>query len=199
MREESVGRSLVRSKLQQTVILMDGILQAMTPVRQTVESQGIPEDDGRTTPTTPTPSMSPSPIRSENRKLCMRCFRQWDRKLVNDEAIPECRFGTGQRRRKKCNYCSERRSECILVSPIRSLAETQTVYEQESEGQQEEYEVSYAPARQRGESKKCTWVFRTSFYLSIHRGSLDKSHPRLALRIRHPSPFFCLTLAHWHG
>lgn len=133
IQEESVGRALVREKLAQTIIMMDEVHQRedtiagkprTTPRGQTIGARDRQEADTQqtttiTTTSTTRPSMSPSPISSiytEDRKICMRCFRQWDRKLQNNEDIPECRFDIGQRKRKKCGYCSERRSDCILVS-----------------------------------------------------------------------------------
>ncbi|KAJ5920005.1 hypothetical protein N7516_010863 [Penicillium verrucosum] len=49
-------------------------------------------------------------------EICVRCFNGWEA-LINAGSfdLPGCEFEAEGRKRKKCEYCSSRRSECIKV------------------------------------------------------------------------------------
>ena len=49
----------------------------------------------------------------EDNRLCIRCFKQWDGKSL--ENLPCCVFSCGSHR-SKCQYCSEQQSRCMPVS-----------------------------------------------------------------------------------
>lgn len=53
--------------------------------------------------------------RPPKQKVCVRCFRLWKKAIEAEEKVPECVFVSGARQRK-CGYCSERRSQCKVVS-----------------------------------------------------------------------------------
>jgi hypothetical protein len=49
-------------------------------------------------------------------EICVRCFNGWETRIKADRYdLPGCKFDEG-RGRKKCRYCSSRRSECVKVS-----------------------------------------------------------------------------------
>lgn len=51
--------------------------------------------------------------------LCVRCFNSWEPLIsAGQYDLPNCEFDGGPRR-KKCRYCSSRRSECIKVGEQR--------------------------------------------------------------------------------
>lgn len=52
--------------------------------------------------------------------LCVRCFNNWEGYIMSGQYdFPSCQFDQG-RGRKKCRYCSSRRSECVKVNNILS-------------------------------------------------------------------------------
>ena len=73
-------------------------------------SQG-PTERERTWKETP----STSGNESETPRICTRCFGRWRQFVMAQEMVPDCTFISGHKR-KKCEYCSERRSECDPVS-----------------------------------------------------------------------------------
>lgn len=68
--------------------------------------------------TTDTDSQSSSSDSSERDlpDLCVRCLNSWEPLIsAGQYDLPNCEFDGGPRR-KKCRYCSSRRSECVKVS-----------------------------------------------------------------------------------
>jgi hypothetical protein len=55
---------------------------------------------------------------AERTNICVRCFRLWEKRVQSGGDIADCVFDSQQPRKKKCEYCSTRRSECIPVSQV---------------------------------------------------------------------------------
>ncbi|KAJ5921030.1 hypothetical protein N7466_009356 [Penicillium verhagenii] len=54
-------------------------------------------------------------------EVCVRCFRLWPSYIKADQEVPKCGIPFGSRQRK-CVYCSERRSTCVMIPAIRTKA-----------------------------------------------------------------------------
>ncbi|KAJ5933593.1 hypothetical protein N7454_005922 [Penicillium verhagenii] len=53
--------------------------------------------------------------------VCVRCFRLWPTYIKADQEVPKCGIPFGSRQRK-CVYCSERRSTCVMIPAVRTKA-----------------------------------------------------------------------------
>ncbi|CAI7648020.1 unnamed protein product [Penicillium glandicola] len=54
------------------------------------------------------------PDKTRYGKVCIRCFNLWKTRVQAEEDIPDCVFIEGGRR-KKCQYCSTLRSQCVAI------------------------------------------------------------------------------------
>lgn len=121
---------LTRNQTSMTEELLDLIIQGENPpIPGTESTRSAPSYNvserthGHSLQPSPTPSRelslqrSQTPIESSgHHQLCIRCFMRWKAFVeTGNMEVPPCTFAVSGRR-KKCEYCSSRRSACNIVS-----------------------------------------------------------------------------------
>lgn len=119
--EEDQGEQSPKSQQTPEVSrLSNGIPLAEASSRTDSESQQSSDTD----------SLAGSSIAAEQDipDLCVRCFNTWEAHIQSGRyEIPDCEWDEG-RGRKKCRYCSSRRSECVKVSRNYKLVPTVNLF-----------------------------------------------------------------------